>query len=643
MKTRIMVCVVFLLFVVTSGMAQVMRPVAVSPGGDTGVAVVGQNCPTFSWSAVTGAPSYRIEVFQAVGTTILSYEEMAGQGTAVLQKEIPGAASSWTPSWEEQLSAGVEYAWYVGAMDVQGNIVWSKGKAFRVDTTLGLTAVVEKVKEKLKALGLSEESISGVFAEDRTGVVKGLTSGFSLAAPQGYEGPANTFYGLNAGINTTGNWNTFLGWGAGLYNTTGYRNLFAGWAAGYANTEGSFNTFLGWAAGINNVTAHYNTFVGYGAGYANVASWNTFLGYAAGYCNTTGNGNLFAGWGAGYANNSGSNNTFLGWSAGASNTTAYDNTFMGYGAGSQNIAGVKNTFVGRSAGSSNTTGDDNIFLGVGAGYANKTGRLNTMVGNSAGYNNTAGPENTLIGYQAGFNSNAAGNTFVGFRVGAANQGGNYNSIFGWGAAYNLNGGSYNTILGMNAGEGITTGYDNVFVGQAAGYALTTGHGNIFLGHSAGEQSNGSNLLYIDNTSTSLPLILGDFSSNYLRFNGNVGIQTSVAPTHRLDVGTAGAYCDGGAWVNGSSRTYKDNITSLTTEEAVEAFKGLEPVKYVYKDDKEEQHIGFIAEDVPELVATKDRKGLSPMDIVAVLTKVVQEQQKTISDLKERIAKLEKQR
>jgi hypothetical protein len=35
-------------------------------------------------------------------------------------------------------------------------------------------------------------------------------------------------------------------------------------------------------------------------------------------------------------------------------------------------------------------------------------------------------------------------------------------------------------------------------------------------------------------------------------------------------------------------------------------------------------VGFIAEDVPDLVSTKDRKGLSPMDIVAVLTKVVQE-------------------
>lgn len=37
-------------------------------------------------------------------------------------------------------------------------------------------------------------------------------------------------------------------------------------------------------------------------------------------------------------------------------------------------------------------------------------------------------------------------------------------------------------------------------------------------------------------------------------------------------------------------------------------------------------MGFIAEDVPDLVATPNRKSLSPMDIVAVLTKVVQEQQ-----------------
>jgi len=38
-------------------------------------------------------------------------------------------------------------------------------------------------------------------------------------------------------------------------------------------------------------------------------------------------------------------------------------------------------------------------------------------------------------------------------------------------------------------------------------------------------------------------------------------------------------------------------------------------------------VGFIAEDVPELLAIKGRKGIDPTEIVAVLTKVVQEQEK----------------
>ncbi|MBI2060130.1 MAG: hypothetical protein HYT87_10195 [Nitrospirae bacterium] len=55
----------------------------------------------------------------------------------------------------------------------------------------------------------------------------------------------------------------------------------------------------------------------------------------------------------------------------------------------------------------------------------------------------------------------------------------------------------------------------------------------------------------------------------------------------------------------------------------------------------EQYVGFIAEDVPNLVATNDRKGLSSMDLVAVLTKVVQEQQRQIEELRMRIEKDER--
>ena len=57
--------------------------------------------------------------------------------------------------------------------------------------------------------------------------------------------------------------------------------------------------------------------------------------------------------------------------------------------------------------------------------------------------------------------------------------------------------------------------------------------------------------------------------------------------------------------------------------------GLRPARFNYRVDEEEEHVGFIAEDVPDLLASRERKGLCSMDIVAVLTKVVQEQQKRI--------------
>ena len=108
----------------------------------------------------------------------------------------------------------------------------------------------------------------------------------------------------------------------------------------------------------------------------------------------------------------------------------------------------------------------------------------------------------------------------------------------------------------------------------------------------------------------------------------------------LDMASGAYVTTGGVWTNASSREYKDNIEALTTDEAFGTLKGLNPVKYAYKKDLTEKHVGFIAEEAPDLVATKDRKGLSSMDIVAVLTKVVQEQQGLIKDLQGKNERLE---
>jgi len=96
---------------------------------------------------------------------------------------------------------------------------------------------------------------------------------------------------------------------------------------------------------------------------------------------------------------------------------------------------------------------------------------------------------------------------------------------------------------------------------------------------------------------------------------------------------------GGTWADASSRDFKKDIVNLDATEAVTAIKQLDPVKFQYKSEPGEQYLGFIAEDVPELVARNDHKSLSPMEIVAVLTKVVQEQQKTIEELTAKVAEL----
>lgn len=131
-------------------------------------------------------------------------------------------------------------------------------------------------------------------------------------------------------------------------------------------------------------------------------------------------------------------------------------------------------------------------------------------------------------------------------------------------------------------------------------------------------------------------------------DGKVGIGTD-SPSNLLEM-AGGAYCNGSTWVNSSSRAVKEDIQSLSAEEAVDTLKNLAPVKFKYKNLKDEDFIGFIAEDVPQTVAMKDRKSLHTMDIVAVLTKVVQqqqksleEQQKQIESLKEEISKIKKER
>jgi len=124
-------------------------------------------------------------------------------------------------------------------------------------------------------------------------------------------------------------------------------------------------------------------------------------------------------------------------------------------------------------------------------------------------------------------------------------------------------------------------------------------------------------------------------------DGKIGIGGVTSPTSPIQHSNGATLTAGGVWSNASSRSLKMNIHSLSTRDAFKTLRGLEPVTFQYKAAPDESHVGFIAEDVPDLVAASDRKTLASMDVVAVLTKVVQQQQKTIADLEAKMARIEK--
>ena len=318
------------------------------------------------------------------------------------------------------------------------------------------------------------------------------------------------------------------------------------------------------------------------------------------------------------------------------------NTSYGYLAGSAITTGTGNCFFGRTAGKNITTGNGNTILGHKAGFNNQWGMGNIFIGHLAGYKDTTySGFNTFVGTYAGSeNIDGSYNTFVGGAAGSNNIGGSDNTFIGDETGVSNMEGSYNIFVGRGSGYDNTTGCFNVFIGNEAGANNSTGSGNVFIGYAAGVYETGSNKLYIDNSNTTTPLIYGDFSAN------RVGINNS-APGYTFVVGTGGARCNGTAWIDGSSREVKENVEALAAEEALQAVAGLEPVKFNYREEKGEKCLGFIAEEVPDLVAMNDRQGLSPMDIVAVLTRVVQEQmkvnqeqQKVITALEARLAALE---
>ena len=136
------------------------------------------------------------------------------------------------------------------------------------------------------------------------------------------------------------------------------------------------------------------------------------------------------------------------------------------------------------------------------------------------------------------------------------------------------------------------------------------------------------------TSGNAPFILGTSATARMTFDGD---------SNFIDFAGGGQY-NGGRLLDASSRALKrQDLRSLRPDAAMDALAGLEPVKPLRTPGPPENaRVGFVAEDVPELVARPGRQTLSPLDIVAVLTKVVQEQQKVVQEQQKAMAEQQRQ-
>jgi hypothetical protein len=499
-------------------------------------------------------------------------------------------------------------------------------------------------------------------------------------------GRQNVFIGPYSGVyNTTGSYNQFFGFQSGEYNTTGSENTFSGYQSGQSNTTGYQNFFNGMYSGNTNTSGYQNHFEGYKAGGFNtIGNQNHFSGYLAGYHNSTANGNQFMGFESGYSNSTGAANLFIGNMAGYSNTTANNNHFIGNAAGFSNTTGTGNFFEGDEAGYSNTIGSNNYFSGYFAGYANSTGSQNLFVGNTAGFLNTSGAYNMFLGNEAGRNNlTGANNFFSGYRAGYSNTTGGLNYFSGQGAGYKN-----------------TTGSDNTVIGFYAGYQNSVGNGNVMIGHMAGYNETGNNKLYISNSSTTTPLIYGDFNNPQLTACGSFKVwrapnsydpvilrlvddhdvivsytdksqqyewQTSASSTASPSTSmftffyenspTYGGrilelYGDGHAQLYGSLnqssdvRLKKDLSTLNGSLEKVRQLRGV-TFNWIDKTKDSAQQIGFIAQEVekifPQLVKT-DKEGIKSVaysNMTAVLVEAIKEQQQQIEELKKEVEELKK--
>ena len=477
-----------------------------------------------------------------------------------------------------------------------------------------------------------------------------------------------------------------------------------------------------------NSTGEYNTALGYKPLYSNTeGDNNTALGEFALYSNTTGDDNTASGSGALATNTTGNNNTALGYNAVASSAEAINQTIIGYEAtgvadnsvvlGNDDVTAV---YMGEDSGATvyaaglniggteitSTAAELNLLSGatsLGTGIlspvtenSNTGVRLSTAVaanhgdiGSNAvdlsystspsttrgatGVNSTAMGLNTVaigdVGTAMGRNTTASGyaSTAMGYSTEAS---GDYSTAMG---AVTTASGSYSTAMGYSteasgqsstAMGGYTTasGYTSTAMGRqtsASGVYSTamgrnttaSGVSSTAMGESTTASDFGSTVIGQYNSSGSTVTNSADsFSTANTAFvigNGVDGSNTSDAfkVLFNGDATVGNDLTVSGDVVINSDMRLKANILSLGS--TLYKLLQIDGKTYTMKRDAtKKQKIGLLAQDIekvfPELVVeNKGIKSVNYQGLVPVLINALKEQQSEIDALKKQEKRLER--
>lgn len=271
---------------------------------------------------------------------------------------------------------------------------------------------------------------------------------------------------------------------------------------------------------------------------------------------------------------------------------------------------------------------------------------------------------TFLGSYAGrdISQSANNSCFIGCYAGLLTTTGSHNTFVGRSAGYYNTVGNGNTALGTMSLQNNSTGSYNTSIGSFSGYKVGSGSHNVFIGYQAGYYETGSNKLYISNSSTTQPLIYGDFSIKKLTINGMLSVEGNITAPGSLSLGgsvwaTAGIRAPSLELKNGTNVWARINNNTFIIDGTIKA-KLVNVVTDVWADDVFDE--GYKAPTIGEIesyiAANKHLPGVpsaaevveNGIDVanmsatllrkIEELTLLVIEQNKTIEQLKQQVEK-----